>query len=82
MRECATSDFTDPHRFGLNITRDGQLYAVTPAFVLDLPQVPKRACEKTTTPVAVVGAEDPRVFWTVRPSLQQAAHIRMRARLP
>nr|XP_031862412.1 uncharacterized protein CI109_001909 [Kwoniella shandongensis]KAA5529484.1 hypothetical protein CI109_001909 [Kwoniella shandongensis] len=50
--------------FGLNITSEGHLFAVTPGQTLDIPMAPKEGCISAGVWVATYGAEDPRLFWT------------------
>ncbi|KAK8864628.1 hypothetical protein IAR55_001878 [Kwoniella newhampshirensis] len=50
--------------FGLNITSEGHLFAVTPGQTLDIPMAPKEGCISVGPWVATYGAEDPRLFWT------------------
>ncbi|OCF44576.1 hypothetical protein I317_01649 [Kwoniella heveanensis CBS 569] len=50
--------------FGLNITTEGKLFAVTPGQTLDFPMIPTQGCLGAGPWVATYGAEDPRLFWT------------------
>lgn len=53
-------------RYGLNITSDGKLFTVTAGNRLDLPMEPSPGCIAVNHFAWTHGAEDPRLFWTVR----------------